>query len=77
MEIKQQVTKYCGKEEKLLSSFPQYFEYVFQESNYIFILLNVVVRFNCFPQFHKFDMSRYGSKCFRGFLGLRDNECRL
>ena len=63
MEIKQQVTKYCRIDEKLLqnSLFHNFFLiYIqFQESNYIFIcemrLFDLV-----FPQICKSDMSRYG-----------------
>ena len=60
-----QVTKYCGKEEKLLlrcnfSFFPQYFQYIFYFKVKLHIhLLNVVVLF-IFLQFCKSDMSRYG-----------------
>ena len=54
MKILQQVIKYCGKEEKLLlrsnfSSFPQYFQLVSNESNYILFDL-------FFRQFCKSDM---------------------
>ena len=75
MEIKEQVTKYCGKEEKLLlrsnfSSFPHYFIYIFLTLGVkLHIhLLNVVVRFLVFVTFHKSDMSR------NGYL---DNESQL
>ena len=65
-EIYQQATKYWGKEEKLqlrsnFSSFPQYFQYI---SNLgVKIKINFVKGgcwINCFPQFRKSDMSKYG-----------------
>ena len=65
-EIYQQATKYCGKEEKLLfrsifSSFPQYFQYI---SN-LGLKLHIHstkggCSINCFPQFRKSGMSKYG-----------------
>ena len=65
-EIYQQTTKYCGKEDKLLlrsnfSPFPQYFQYI---SNLRVKLHIHSVKggcsINCFPQFRKSDMSKYG-----------------
>ena len=62
----QQATKYCGKEEKLLlrsnfSSFSQYFQYF---SNLRVKLHIHSVKggcsINCFTQFHKSGMSKYG-----------------
>ena len=65
-EIYRKATKFCGKEEKLLlrsnfSSFPQYFQSI---SNLGVKLLIHSVKggysINCFPQFRKSDMSKYG-----------------
>ena len=77
-------TKYCGKEEKLLlrsnfSSFPQYFQYI---SNLRVKLKIHLVKggclINCFPQFRKSDMSKYGYlEVFHRVLGFRDNESQL
>ena len=80
-EVYQQATKYCGKEEKLLlrsnfSSFPLYFQYI---SNLGVKFHNHSVKggcsINCFPQFRKSDMSKYGY--LEVFIGFRDNESRL
>ena len=61
------------EEQVLLSIVFSVYLYI-NESNNIFIcekwLFDVF-----FPQFCKFDMSRYG--CFREFLELRENESRL
>ena len=69
------MTKYCGKEEKLLlrynfSSFPQYFQYIsFVKCgcsiNFFLNSANLICRGT--------DISKY----FRQSLGLRDNESRL
>ena len=49
-----------------------------QELNFIFILLNVVVRFNVFPSSANLICRNTDiSKCFGESLGLRDNESRL
>ena len=60
MEIKQLVTKYCGKEEKLLHFSTIFSIYLkLQESNYI--LISEMWLFALFfLQFCKSDMSRYG-----------------
>ena len=81
MEILEQVTKSCGKEEKLLlrsnfSSFPQYFNMSLTSGVKLHIhLINMVVRFLVFLTsatliFRGTDIS----KCFRESLGIRDNE---
>ena len=65
-EIYQQATKYCGKEEKLLlrsnfSSFPQYFQYISNLGVKLHIhSVKGGCSINCFPQFRKSDMSKYG-----------------
>ena len=60
------------------SSFPQYFQYISTGVKLHIHLLNVVVRFIVFLTsaaliFRGTDIS----KCFRGSLGIRDNESRL
>ena len=66
IEIYQQATKYCGKEEKLLlrsnfSSFPQYFQYISNLGVKLHIhSVKGGCSINCFPQFRKSDMSKYG-----------------
>ena len=85
MEIKEQVTKYYGKEEKLLlrsnfSSFPQYLLYV---SNFRSQITYSFVKFGCsiycFPHFCNSDISRYGYlKVFQRVPpGIQDNESSL
>ena len=65
-EIYQQATKYCGKEEKLLlrsnfSSFSQYFQYISNLGVKLHIhSVKGGILINCFPQFCKSDMSKYG-----------------
>ena len=85
MAIQEQVTKYCGKEEKLLlrsnfSSFPQYFQYIstFRVKLHIH-LLNVVVRYMFFFLTSATLICRGTDifKCFRESLGIRENETRL
>ena len=84
IKIYQQATKYCGKEEKLLlrsnlSSFPQYFQYI---SN-LGVKLHIYsvkggCSINCFPQFRKSDLSKYGYlKSFTQSLRFLYNESRL
>ena len=81
-EIYQQATKYCGKEEKLLlrsnfSSFPQYFLSNL-ESNYISILLKLVVRLIVFlSSANLICRSTDILKCFIESIGIRDSESRL
>ena len=79
MAISEQVTKYCGKEEKLLL-FSTILSNISQISGIkLHIhLLNVVAQFICFLT--SATMICRGtdiSKCFRGSLGIRDNESRL
>ena len=63
IEIKIQVTKYCGKEEKLLlgsnfSPFPQYFRYIFLTKGVKLIGICEIWLFELFfPQYYKSDMS--------------------
>ena len=60
------VTKYCGKEEKLLlksnfSSFPQYFQYVSNfKSQVTYSFVKCGYSIYCFPHFCNSDISRYG-----------------
>ena len=80
MEILEQVTKYNGKEEKLLSP-------LFHIILYIFItlgvklhtrLLNVAIRFIVFLTSATLICRGTDiSKCFRESLGIRDNESLL
>ena len=85
MEFWQQVTKYCGKEEKLLlrsnfTSFPHYFIYIFLTSGVrLHIhLLNVVVQFIVLLTLSTLICPGTDiSKCFSVSLGIRDNESRL
>ena len=85
MKLGQQVTKQCGKEEKLLlrstfSSFPHYFIYIFLTAGVkLHIhLLNVVVQFIVFLTLSTLICrSTDISKCFSESLGIRDNGCRL
>ena len=78
MEIEEQVTKYCEKEEKT-SLFHNIFSISLTSGVKLHIhLLNVVVRSIVFLTsatliFRGTDIS----KCFRGSLGIRDNESRL
>ena len=82
MEILEQLTKYCGKEEKLLlrsnfSSFPHYYIYISGVKLHIH-LLNMVVRFIVFLTFATLICRGTDiSKCFRESLGIRENESRL
>ena len=81
----EQVTKYCGKEEKLLlrsnfSSFPQNFQYISTGVKlHIHVhLLNVVVRFIFFLNSSNLICQGTGiSKYFRESIGLRANESWL
>ena len=76
--------KYCGKEEKLLlrsnfSSFPQYFQYI---SNFKNPITHIFVKCGCLNYFFLISENLICrgtdiSKCFRGSLGIRDNESRL
>ena len=76
--------KYCGKAEKLLlrsnfSSFPQYFRYI---SNPKSPITYKFVKCGCSNYFflNSENLICRGtdiSKCFRGSLGIRDNESRL
>ena len=83
--IKNQVTNYCGKEEKLLlgSNFfhlPQYFQYIFLTKGVrLHIhLWNLVVRIVFFLNTTiLICRSTDISKCSRGSLRFRDNESRL
>ena len=61
------------------SSFPQYFQYISNlESNYIFILLKVVIRLIVFlSSANLICRSTDISKYFIESLGVRDNESRL
>ena len=65
-EIYQQAKKHCGKEEKLsfrsnFSSFPQYFRYICNLGVKLYIhSVKCGCSINCFPQFRKSDMSKYG-----------------
>ena len=61
-DIYQQATKYCGKEEKSnFSSFPQYFQYISNLGVKLHIhSVKGGYSINCFPQFRKSDMSKYG-----------------
>ena len=85
MKLWQQVTKYCGKEEKLLlrsnfSSFPHYFIYIFLTSGVkLHIhLLNVVIQFIVFLTLSTLICQGTDiSKCFSESLGIRDNQSRL
>ena len=85
MKLWQQVTKQCGKEEKLLlrsnfSSFPHYFIDIFLTSGVkLHIhLLNVVVQFIVFLTLSTLICrSTDISKCFSESLGIRDNGSRL
>ena len=81
MEILQQVTKYCGKEEKLLlrsnfSSFPQYFQYIssfWSQITYIFVICGCSIYF--FLGFaNLICRGTHISKYFRESLGLRDKR---
>ena len=84
MEIKQQVTKCCGKEEKLLlrsnfSSFPQYFQYT---SNFRSQITYSFVKCGCSVYFFLSSANlicrgKDSLKYFRESLGLRDNGSRL
>ena len=79
-----QVTKYCGKEEKLLqrsnfSSFPQYFQHI---SNFKSPITSTFVKCGCSIYFflksanlicRSTDISKY----FWEFFGVQDNESRL
>ena len=66
VEKRRNCSKYCGKEEKLLlrsnfSSFPQYFQYIFNSGAKLHIhSVKGGCSINCFPQFRKSDMSKYG-----------------
>ena len=84
MEIYQQVTIYCGKEEKLLlrsnfSSFPQYFQYI---SNFRSQITYSYMKCGCSIYF-VFNFANLTCRCtdiskyFRESLGLLDNESRL
>ena len=84
MKIAQQVTKYRGKEEKLLlrsnfSSFPQYFQYISNfKSPITYTFVKCGCSIYCFP--HSAILICRGtdiSKYFRESLGIRDNESRL
>ena len=81
--IKQQVTKYCGKEDRLLlrsnfSSFPQYFLIYLQLQEFKCIFIFEMWLFNLFfLQFCKSDVGMDISNYFRLSLELQDNESRL
>ena len=78
--MKQQVTKYCWKEEKLLlrsnfSSFPQYFQYISNVRSkiaYTFVKCGCSIYFSLILQTwcRSTDISKY----FRESLGIRDNK---
>ena len=84
MKIQQQVTQYCGKEEKLLlrsffSSFPQYFQYISifrSQSTYSFVKCGCLIYF-FLNSANLICRGTYISKYFRESIGLRDNESRL
>ena len=83
-EIYQQVTKYCGKEEKLLlrinfSSFPQYFQYISNlgvkcKIHSVQVVVGLIVFFSFANLICR---STDISKCFIASLGFGDNESRL
>ena len=66
VNISEHVSKYCGKEEKLLlrskfSSFAQYFQYASNfRSQITYLFEKCAFSIYFFPQFCKSDMSRYG-----------------
>ena len=79
MKVLQQVTKYCGKEEKFFSSFPRYFQYVpivRSQIKYSFVKCGYSVQIGL-SSVNLLCRGTDISKYFRGFLGLQDNESRL
>ena len=85
MKILQQVTKYCGKEEKLLlrsnfSSFPHYFQYISNfksQITYTFVKCGCSIHFFFLNSANLICRGTDISKYFRESLGIRDNVSRL
>ena len=83
-KIKQQVIKYCGKEEKLLlwsdfSFFPKYFRYISNSRSAIthsFVKCGCSIYF-CLNSVNPICRGTDISEYFRESLGLRYNESRL